>query len=94
MNKIAPQDVRQHLMLNQSRLSTAEERLPRKLKLTWMQPRNFRVMIWVKLDSPVGNGPVKGGKPHELPYCHTILERVARRAKEKCTKDSDSNLAW
>ena len=25
MNKIAPQDMRQHLMLNQSRLSTAEE---------------------------------------------------------------------
>ena len=25
MNKTAPQDMRQHLMLNQSRLSTAEE---------------------------------------------------------------------
>ena len=25
MNKIAPEDMRQHLMLNQSRLSTAEE---------------------------------------------------------------------
>ena len=25
MNKIAPQDMRQHLMLNQSRLSMAEE---------------------------------------------------------------------
>ena len=23
--------------------------------------------------------------------CHTTLERVARMAKEKCTKDSDSN---
>ena len=23
--------------------------------------------------------------------CHTTLERVARKAKEKCTRDSDSN---
>ena len=49
MNEIAPQDMRQHLMLNQSRLSTAEERLPRKLKITGMQPRSFRVMKRVKL---------------------------------------------
>ena len=32
---------------------------------------------------------MKGGKPVE---CHTSLERVvARREKEKCTKDSDFN---
>ena len=51
MNKIAPQGMRQHLMLNQSRLSTAEERLPRKLKITGMQPMSFHVMTRTKLDS-------------------------------------------
>ena len=50
MNKIAPQDMRQHLMLNQCRLSTAEE-VVQKLKIIGMQPKSFRVMVRVKLDS-------------------------------------------
>ena len=50
MNKIAPQDMRQHLMLNQSRLSTAEE-VHQEVEDTEMQPRSFRVMTRVKLDS-------------------------------------------
>ena len=86
MNKFAPQDMRQHLMLNQSRLSTAEE-----VKISGMQPRNFRVMIRVKLDSLLQL--VKAmRKVENLMECQTTLERVvARRAKEKCAKDSDSN---
>ena len=35
--------------------------------ITWMQPRNFRVMTTVKLDS-VGKDPAKGGKPNGVPY--------------------------
>ena len=50
LNKVAPKDTRQHLMLNQSRFSQLK-RLPRKLKITGMQPRSFRVMMRVKLDS-------------------------------------------
>ena len=50
MNELAPQDMRQHLTLNQSRLSTFEE-VARKLKIIGMQPRSFRVMTRTKLDS-------------------------------------------
>ena len=50
MNKIAPQDMRQHLILNQSRFSTAEE-VAQEIEDYWMQSRSFRVMIRVKLDS-------------------------------------------
>ena len=50
MNKIAPQDVRQLFMLNQSRLSTAEE-VAQEIEDTGMQPRSFHVMTRTKLDS-------------------------------------------
>ena len=85
MNEIAPQDTRQHLMLNQSRLSTAEEVAP------GMQPRSFGVMTRTKLDSLLQL--VKAlRKVENLMECHTTLERiVARKAKEKCTNDSDFN---
>ena len=80
MNKIAPQDMRQHLMLNHSRLSTAEE-LPRKLKITGMQPRKNQAGF----TAPVGKGLEKVEN-------QTTLERVvARKAKEKCTEDADFN---
>ena len=74
-------------MLNQSRL----KRLPRKLKITGMQPLNFRVMTRVKLDSLLKL--VKAlRKVENLMECHTTLERVvARRAKEKCSKEFDFN---
>ena len=92
MNRIAPQDMREHLMLNPSRLSTAEEvRLPVKLKITGVQPRSFRVMSRVKLDSLLQL--VKALREVENPMeCHTTSERiVAQRSKEKCTTDSDFN---
>ena len=47
MNKMAPQDMRQHLMLNQSHLNTAGK-VAQEIGL---QMRSFRVMIRVKLDS-------------------------------------------
>ena len=86
MSKIAPQDMRQHFMLNLSRLSTVEE-LPRKLKITRMQTRNFRVMARTKLQL------VKAmRKVENLVECHATLERVVeQRAKDQCTKDSDFN---
>ena len=68
VNKIAPQDMRQHMMLNQSRLRTAEE-VAQEIEVYWMQPRSFRVMTRTKLDSLLqGKGPVKGGKPNGVPY--------------------------
>ena len=93
MNKIAPQDMRQHLMLNQCRLSTAEE-LARKLKITGMQLRSFRVMTRTKLDSLLQL--VKALRNVEnLMECHTTLERVVgRRAKESGQRTRVSTRAW
>ena len=55
-----------------------------------MQPRSFRLTKRVKLDSSLQL--VKAlRKVDNLLECRTTLERVARRAKGKCTKDSDSN---
>ena len=86
MNKIAPQDMRQHLMLNQSRLSTAEE-VAQEIEDYWdatefsRDDKNQPGFI-----APVRKSPVKSGKPNGVP------ERVvAQRAKEKCMKDSDFN---
>ena len=51
MNKAAPQDMRQHLMLNQSRLSTAEE-VAQEFEDYWDATEEFfRVMTRVTLDS-------------------------------------------
>ena len=50
MIKIAPQDMRQHLMLKQSRLSAAEE-VAQEIEDYGVQPRSFRVMTRTKLDS-------------------------------------------
>ena len=60
MNKIAPQDMRQHLMLNQSRLSTAEE-VAQEIEDYLDATEEFS-------RDPVGKGPVKGGKPNGVPY--------------------------
>ena len=79
MNKIAPQDMRQHLML------------PRKLKIPGMQPSSFHVITRVKPNSLLQLVEALRNVVN-LMECHTTLERVvARRAKEKCTKDSDFN---
>ena len=82
--------MRQHLMLNHSRLSTAEE-VAQEIEDYWMQPRSFRVMTRVKLDSLLQFVEALR-KVEKLMECHTTLERVvARGAKVKCTKDSDFN---
>ena len=69
MNKIAPPDMRQHLMLNQFRLSTAGE-VAQEIEDCWVQPRSFHVMIRVKLDSllQLAKGPAKDGKTDGVPY--------------------------
>ena len=69
MNKSAPQDMRQHLMLKQSRLCTAEE-VAQEIEDYWDATEEF------SRDSknqggfiaPVGKGPVKGGKPNGVPH--------------------------
>ena len=63
MKKIAPQDMRQHLMLNQSRLSTAEE-VVQEIEDYWDATEEF------SLDdtAQAGKGHAKGGKPHGVPY--------------------------
>ena len=90
MNRIAPQDMRQHLMLNQSRLSTAEG-VAQEIEDYWDATEEFRVMTRTTLDSLLQL--VKALHKVEKPNgCHTTLEReLARRAREKCTKDSDLN---
>ena len=60
MNKIAPQDMRQHLMLNQSRLSTAED-VAQEIADNWDATEGGFI-------APVGEGPAKGGKPNGVPY--------------------------
>ena len=69
MNKIAPQDMRQHLMLNQSRLSTAEEvaqEIGDYCDATEEFSRDDKNQAG--FIAPVGKGPVKGGKPNGVPY--------------------------
>ena len=90
MNKIATQDMRQHLMLNQSRLSTAEE-VDQDIEDYWDATEEFSRddKNQTGFIAPVGKGPVEGGKPNGVPY--NFGKAVAQRAKEKCTKDSDFN---
>ena len=69
MNKIAPQDMRQHLMLNQSRLSTAEE-VAQEIEDYWDATEDFSRddKGHAGFIAPVGKGPAKGGKPNGVPY--------------------------
>ena len=69
MNKIAPQDVRQHLMLNQSRLSTSEE-VAQEIEDYWDATEEFSRddKNHAGFIAPVSQGPVKGGKPIGVPY--------------------------
>ena len=69
MNKIAPQDMRQHLMLNQSRLSTAEE-VAQEIEDYWDATEEFSRddKNQAGFIAPVGKGPAKGGKPNGVPY--------------------------
>ena len=90
MNEIAPQDMRQHLMLNQSRLSTAEK-VTEEIEYYWYATEEFSRDD--KNDAgfiaPVRTVSTKGGKSKGVPY--NFGKVVARRAKEKCTKHSDFN---
>ena len=69
MNKIAPQDMRQHLMLNQSRLSTAEE-VAQEIEDYWYATVEFSRddKNQAGFIAPVGKGLAKGGKPNEVPH--------------------------
>ena len=69
MNKIAPQDMRQHLMLNQSRLSTAEE-VAQEIEDYWDATEEFSRddKGQAGFIAPVGKSLVKGGKHHRMPY--------------------------
>ena len=69
MNKIAPQDMRQHLMLNQSRLSTAEE-VAQEIEDYWDATEEFSRddKNQAAFIAPVSKGPVNGGKPIGVPY--------------------------
>ena len=69
MNKIAPQDTRQHLMLNQSRLSTAEE-VAQEIEDYWDAIEEFSRddNNHAGFIAPVGKDLVKGGKPNRVPY--------------------------
>ena len=69
MNKIARRDMRQHLMLNQSRLSTAEE-VAQEIEDYWDATEEFSRgdKNEAGFIAPVRKGPVKGGKPNGVPY--------------------------
>ena len=69
MNTIAPQDMRQHMMLNQSRLSTAEE-VAQAIEDYWDATEEFSRddMGQAGFIAPVGKGPAIGGKPNGVPY--------------------------
>ena len=78
MDKIAPQDIRQHLMLNQSLAQETED--------YWDATEEFSRddKGQAGFIAPVGKGPAK---VENLMECHTTVERVvARRAKDKRTK--------
>ena len=67
MNKIELEDMRLHLMLSQSRLSTAEE-VAQEVEDYWDQPRAGFIAPVVKALRKVEN----------LMECHATLERVAK----------------
>ena len=69
MNKIAPQDVRQHLMLNRSRLSTAEE-VAQEIEDYWDATEEFSRddKNQAGFIAPVGKGLVKGEKTDGVPF--------------------------
>ena len=68
VNKIAPQDMRQHLMLNQFRLCTAEE-VAREIEDYWDATEEFSLGAKGQAGfiAPVGEGLAKGGKPNGVP---------------------------
>ena len=91
MNKIAPQDMRQHLMLNQSRLSTPEE-VAQEIEDYWDATEEFSRddKNQAGFIAPVGKGPANGGKLNGVPY--NFGKGSGMKGKGKCTMDSDFNL--
>ena len=69
MNKIVPQDMRQHLMLNQSRLSTPEE-VAQEIEDYWNATEEFSRddKGQAEFTAPVGTGLAKGGKRDGEPH--------------------------
>ena len=69
MNKIAPQDMRQHLMLNQSRLSTAGE-VAQEIEDYWDATEEFSRddKGQAGFIAQAGKGPAKDGKHNGVPY--------------------------
>ena len=74
MNEIAPQDVRQHLMLNQSRLSTAEE-VAHEIEGYWDATEEFSRddENQAGFIAPVGKGFAKGAKLHSESLVDTVI---------------------
>ena len=87
MNKIAPQDMRQHLMY-QSRLSTAEE-VAQEIEDYWDATEEFSRddKNLAGFIASVGKGLAKGGKPNGVPYNFG----KGSGTKGPITKDSDFN---
>ena len=69
MNKIALQDMRQHLMLNQSRLRTADE-VAQEIEDYWDATEEFSRddKNQAGIIAPFGKGPAKGRKHNGVPY--------------------------
>ena len=61
--------MRQHLMLSQSRLITAEE-VAQEIEDHWDATEEFSLddKNQAGFVAPVGEGPAKGGKPSGVPY--------------------------
>ena len=95
MNKIAPQDMRQHLMmLDQSRLSTAEE-VALEIEDNWDATEEFSRddNNQAGLIAPVGKGPAKGGKLNGVPY--NIGKGSGTKGKRKnAQRTRISTRAW
>ena len=90
MNKICTTRHATAIDVEQSRLSTAEE-VAHEIEDYWDATEELSRddKGQAGFVAPVGKGPAKGGTSFGVPY---NLERVvARRAKEKCIKDSDFN---
>ena len=77
-------------MLNQSRLSTAEE-VAQEIEDYWDATEEFsrHDKNQAGFIAPVGKGPVKGGKPNGVSY--NFGKGSGTKGKGKCIKDSDFN---
>ena len=82
--------MRQHLILNQSRLSTAEG-LAKEIEDCWDATEKFSRddKDHAGFIAPVGKGPAKGRKPNGVP--NSFGKGSGTKDKEKCTEDSEFN---